>query len=105
MVPRQAIVVGPRFVARADVLETLGLKATEHPMGVGSFVAADDPTGRTAVPGVWVAGNVADLMAQVMGSAAAGTMAAAAINGDLVAEDTDRAVAARRASLPPGPLT
>ena len=61
---------------------------------VGSYVAAD-PTGATAVPGVWVAGNVADLQAQVISSAAAGLNAAAAINADLIAEDIRLAVAAR----------
>ena len=53
-------------------------------MGVGTFIPAVDPTGRTAVPGVWVAGNVTDLMAQVITSAGAGLMAAAAINVDLL---------------------
>ena len=38
---------------------------------IGSYVAAD-PTGATEVPGVWVAGNVANLMEQVIGAAAAG---------------------------------
>ena len=61
-----ALAVAPRFVARAEVLTSLGLEPTEHPMGIGSFINAD-PTGATAVPGVWVAGNVADLMAQVVG--------------------------------------
>ena len=48
---------------RADVLASLGLEATDQEMRghvVGSAVAAD-PTGATAVPGVWVAGNVADM--------------------------------------------
>jgi thioredoxin reductase (NADPH) len=62
-------------------------------MGVGTYVASD-PTGLTAVPGVWVAGNVADPMAQVVGAAAAGTVAAAAINADLVSDDVRLAVAA-----------
>ncbi len=97
VVPRQAVVVAPRFAARAGVLVSLGLATTEHPMGVGSHVAAD-ATGLTAAPGVWVAGNVADLMAPVVGAAAAGYMAAAAINADLVAEDTRRAVTAYRDS-------
>ena len=61
---------------------------------IGSYVAAD-PTGATAVPGVWVAGNVADLRAQVIASAAAGLNTAAMINADLIAEDVRRAVAAR----------
>jgi SAM-dependent methyltransferase len=53
-----------------------------------------DATGATAVPGVWAAGNVTDLRAQVIGSAAAGLMAGAGINADLVADDARRAVAA-----------
>jgi SAM-dependent methyltransferase len=44
------------------------------------------------VPGVWVAGNVADLRAQVINSAAAGLAAGAAINADLIAEETRLAV-------------
>ena len=55
------------------------------------------PPARPSVPGVWVAGNVADLMAQVVGAAAAGSMAGAAINADLITEETRHAVAARRA--------
>jgi thioredoxin reductase len=55
-----------------------------------------DRAGATGVPGVYAAGNVADPMAQVMAAAAAGLMAGAAINGDLVAEDTAAAVAAHR---------
>jgi thioredoxin reductase len=96
VVPRQALVVGPRFVARSQVLASLGLHPTVHPLGVGEFIAAD-ATGRTDVPGVWVAGNVTDLTAQVMSAAAGGVFAAAAINADLVAEDTRRAVSAHRA--------
>ncbi|MDQ3897406.1 MAG: NAD(P)/FAD-dependent oxidoreductase [Actinomycetota bacterium] len=94
VVPRAALAVTPRFVARADVLSSLGLEAAEHPLGVGTYVASD-PTGLTGVPGVWVAGNVADPMSQVIGAAASGTVAAAAINADLVLEDVRRAVTAR----------
>jgi thioredoxin reductase len=60
-------------------------------MGVGSYVDSD-PTGLTSVPGVWVAGNVADLMAGLVGAAAGGSLAAMAINADLVTEDVQRAV-------------
>jgi SAM-dependent methyltransferase len=42
-----------------------------------------------------VAGNVANLFEQVIGAAAAGVRAGAAINADLIAEETDRAVAGR----------
>jgi hypothetical protein len=55
-----------------------------------------DPAGRTQIPGVWAAGNAADLAAQVGGAAAAGAMAGAQINADLVAEETRQAVAASR---------
>ncbi|MGY1821891.1 NAD(P)/FAD-dependent oxidoreductase [Geodermatophilus sp. SYSU D00079] len=98
VVPRSALVVAPRFTARAGVLESLGAPAVDQEMAgsvIGSVVPAD-PTGATAVPGVWVAGNVADLSAQVVVSAAAGLRAGAVINADLVAEDARAAVAARR---------
>ncbi|MFD0972726.1 methyltransferase domain-containing protein [Plantactinospora endophytica] len=97
VVALDAVVVAPRFTARAGVLETLGIKPVDVEMGghvVGSQVPAD-PTG-LAAPGVWVAGNVADGRAQVIASAASGLLAGAAINGDLVAEETREAVAAYR---------
>jgi thioredoxin reductase len=96
VVARSAVVVAPRFTARAGVLDALGLAAVDQEMGgsvVGSAVPAD-PTGATAVPGVWVAGNISDMSAQVVVSAAAGMRAGAMINADLVAEDARRAVAA-----------
>ncbi|WP_406068262.1 NAD(P)/FAD-dependent oxidoreductase [Streptomyces sp. NBC_01020] len=89
-----AVALSPRMRA-GKVLSSLGLDPVEHPMGVGEHIEAD-ATGRTAVPGVWVAGNATDLAAQVVGAAAAGTVSAAAINADLVAEDTSIAVAALR---------
>src|SRR5947209_11096204 len=94
VVPRQALVVTPRFVARSEVLTALGLRPTAHSFG-GEFVTAD-ATGLTDVPGVWVAGNVTDLAASVVVAAAGGASAAAAINADLVAEDTRLAVSAHR---------
>ena len=99
VVPREALVVGPRMVARAPFLAALGLRPVEHPMGFGAAIPAD-ATGRTEVPGVWVAGNVTDLAAQVGAAAAAGAAAAVQINADLVAEDTRRAVAAHREPAP-----
>jgi len=96
--PRQAVVIAPTFTARSDLLTTLGVSAAEERVGdyvLGSAVPAD-ATGATGVPGVWVAGNVTDLRGQVIGSAAAGLNTGAAVNADLVAEETRRAVAARR---------
>ena len=95
VVGREALAVSPRMTARADFLAGLGVRAVEHPAGVGEYIPSD-ATGRTDVPGVWVAGNVTDLAAQV-GAAAAGTAAAAQINTDLVAEETRCAATAYRA--------
>jgi thioredoxin reductase len=95
VVPVRAVAVSPRMVARGGILATLGLKPAEHPSGMGEYIAAD-PTGRTEVPGVWVAGNVADIAATVPASVASGTLAGAHLNADLIAEETGRAVAARR---------
>jgi thioredoxin reductase len=99
VIPRQALVVAPRFTARAGVLTGLGLETTEQERDghvIGSYIASD-PSGATRLPGVWVAGNVANLTEQVIGAANAGVRAAPAINADLIAEDTRRAVAARHA--------
>lgn len=96
VVPREAVVVGPRFTARNELLVALGLAPAEQQVDgqvIGSYLPAD-PAGGTAVPGVWVAGNVADLAATVIGAAAAGVRAGAAINADLVAEDVRHAIAA-----------
>lgn len=97
-VPLRVLVVAPRLEARGDVLAALGLTGVEHPVGMGRHVESGIG-GLTGVPGVWVAGNVTDLMSGVPAAAAAGVQAAAAINADLVAADTDAAVARRNAGL------
>jgi thioredoxin reductase len=84
------VAVASRMVARAGAFAGLGIEPAGHPMG--SYIAADQ-AGRTAVPGVWVAGNATDLSAQVSAASADGARVAALINADLVVEDTDRAVA------------
>ncbi|WP_233221585.1 NAD(P)/FAD-dependent oxidoreductase [Streptomyces carminius] len=99
IIPRRALATASRLTARADFLDGLGLKPAEQEWGgqvIGTAIPAD-PTGATALPGVWAAGNVTSPTEQVVGSAAAGVRAGAAINADLIAEETDRAVAARRA--------
>jgi thioredoxin reductase len=88
------VVVSPRLTARAGILADLGLETTELPRGLGEHVASD-ATGLTAVPGVWVAGNVTNPTAQVLASASASAMAGAVINADLVAEDTQEVAAHR----------
>jgi thioredoxin reductase/2-polyprenyl-3-methyl-5-hydroxy-6-metoxy-1,4-benzoquinol methylase len=99
-----ALIVAPRAMARADLLAPLGLAPADLRLGehvMGTQIEAD-ATGATSVPGVWVAGNVADIQAQVITSAAAGLTAGAAINADLVMEDARRAADARRQQPPRG---
>ncbi|GAA4657571.1 NAD(P)/FAD-dependent oxidoreductase [Amycolatopsis dongchuanensis] len=100
VVPRQAVVVGTHMTARSELLVSLGLETAEQSVFgqvMGTYVPAD-PTGKTAVPGVWVAGNVTNLGAQVIVAAGAGLGAGAAINNDLMVEDTTRAVEQRAAA-------
>jgi thioredoxin reductase len=92
VIERSAVVVAPRFQARHALVDALGATVAEHPLGIGSQVQAD-ATGKAA-PGVWVAGNVADVTAGVLQSAASGVTAAAAVNADLTADDTARALSA-----------
>jgi thioredoxin reductase len=92
-VPLDVVAVAPRYLARAELLAPLGLSPVEIRAGgyvIGTRIEAD-PSGATAVPGVWVAGNLTDPQAQVVTSAAAGLAAGAAINFDLVTEDASPA--------------
>jgi thioredoxin reductase (NADPH) len=94
VVARQVLVVAPLFTANADPLAGLGVKPVDQEVyGTvrGSRIPAD-PNGRTEVPGVWVAGNIADITAHVMTAAVQGLTAASAINVDLIMEDTRAAV-------------
>jgi thioredoxin reductase len=75
--PADVVVVQSRMVARSALLAPLGIEPTPHPFG--ELVGA-------VVPGVWVAGNVTDLAAQVVVAAGQGVMAGAMANADLVAE-------------------
>ncbi|KPG81917.1 FAD-dependent oxidoreductase [Frigoribacterium sp. RIT-PI-h] len=93
-----ALAVMARGRARAAFVAARGPGATAPPAGVGTHLATVEPfTGRSAVPGVWLAGNVTEPMAQVGAAAGAGTMAGAAINMDLVTAEVAAAVAALRA--------
>ncbi len=95
VVPVHYLAVAPQFLAQGEVLAGLGVDPAPHPMGVGTYVPSD-PGGATDVPGVWVAGNVADVMAGLVQAQAGGATAAAAINADLVNADTDEALVRRR---------
>jgi thioredoxin reductase/trans-aconitate methyltransferase len=93
-----ALTVLPFMAARAELLAPLGLTPTEVLLDgqpIGTQIEAD-PSGATSVPGLWVAGNLADMHAHVITSAAAGLTAAAAINADLAGEDARRAADGHR---------
>lgn len=97
VVAREVLATASRAVARTGFLGSLGLATVEHPSGMGEHLPVD-AFGRTEVPGVWAAGNVADIAAQVGSSAAAGAWAGAQINADLVTAETTAAVEARRSA-------
>ncbi|MFD6164312.1 NAD(P)/FAD-dependent oxidoreductase [Oerskovia sp. NPDC060287] len=100
VVPCAALVVAPRFTARSAVLASLGVTTEDQVVDgvtIGTYVPSD-PQGATSVPGVRVAGNVTNIMAQVVAAAAAGVQAAAATNGDLIADEVRQALAARTTS-------
>lgn len=89
-----AVVVAPVCRARAELLAPFGVRPSEVRLDgnlLGTQVESD-PTGSTTEPGIWVAGNVTNTQAQVISSAAAGLAAAAAINNDLITDDTEHAV-------------
>jgi thioredoxin reductase len=86
VVPRQALFVPPRFVPNGVLLAGLGCDTDDQ----GWVIAGR--TGRTSVPGVWVAGNVANARAQVITAAGEGSAAAIDLNGDLVDDDVRAAV-------------
>jgi thioredoxin reductase len=86
-----AVASASRLVARAELFAGIGIEPSQHP--AGTFIQSDE-IGRTAVPGVWAAGNSTDLFAQVSGAIADGARAAQHLNADLVLADVDRALAA-----------
>ncbi|MFJ5961653.1 NAD(P)/FAD-dependent oxidoreductase [Pseudarthrobacter oxydans] len=96
----EALVVGPRAHARLEAFAGLGLAPSEHPSGAGTFLETD-ADGGTPVPGVWAAGNVTDLKAQVLASAAAAAWTAVVINNHLMAEELAADVDAYRRALAP----
>jgi thioredoxin reductase len=95
VVSRDAVFVRPAFMPNDRLLNALG--CATHPNG---WVIAD-ATGQTSVPGVWVAGNVANPRAQVITAAGEGSTAAIAINASLVDEDVRIALDQLRAGSPP----
>jgi len=85
-VAADAVVVSPRFRARAEAVAPLGLRPAAHPTGLGDFLATDE-TGQTAVPGVYAAGNVTDPSQQVLQAAANGSRVGVMISFSLAYDD------------------
>ena len=81
----ETVAVGPRARLRAPFLAGLGLVVEQHPSGMGEHLPVDG-VGRTAVEGVWAAGNVADPSAQVGMAAAQAALAAAGMVGEFAFE-------------------
>lgn len=88
--PVDALFVAPSPEVSAGFLDGLGLARTDAP---GRPLAVDG-LGATSHPRVWAAGNVTAPFGNVPLSMGAGSMAGAAVNAALVADDAAAAVAA-----------
>ena len=84
--PAESVVVGARFHPRVEFLAGTGIETVDHPTGLGTTVETDE-TGRTAVAGIYAAGNVTDPSQQVIEAAARGGRVGAMISFDLVRAD------------------
>ncbi|TXK19675.1 NAD(P)/FAD-dependent oxidoreductase [Homoserinibacter sp. GY 40078] len=85
VIPSGAIAIGPRYEARTELFEQLG-GVPEVVPGAGTVIPTD-AVGRTPLPDVWAVGNASDATAMVGASAAAGTMAGAQLNVDLLLKE------------------
>jgi thioredoxin reductase len=94
VVRRTAVFVRPRFVPSTDLLVSLGCDLDDD-----GWVRTD-AVGRTTVPGVSVAGNVANPRAQVITAAGEGSSAAIALNADLVDDDVHTALTSKESPCP-----
>jgi thioredoxin reductase len=95
-VPVRGLGVAAPLRVNSPVLDALGLpRETLELFGaeLGDHYPSDPRTGATALPGVFLAGNVTDPSAQVVTAAGAGLLAAVAVNSDLVVEETAAALA------------
>lgn len=89
-VPLDVVFATGRMVPLDDLLVQLGAEQSDTFFGPWT---ASDPTGRTSVEGVWVAGNTANPGALVPVAMASGVTVGATINAELVAEDVRLALA------------
>lgn len=84
------ILVGPGFHPRVEALAELGLRPELHATGMGEVIAVD-PTGATAIEGVFAAGSVTDPSQQVLVAAAEGSRVGAAVAVSLANQDLSAA--------------
>lgn len=87
-----AAVVASSMHANAELYLRLGGHLAQNPMG--EYIATDQ-MGATDIPGVYAAGNVANLGAMILASAAAGVSAGAAINFAFIQEAAEKALIER----------
>ncbi len=83
-IPCRGIFFVPKLAAGSELPKSLGCQTTDS----GTIII--DSSGKTNVPGVFSAGDSATDKYQVVMAASLGFMAAAAINGELLAEDWNR---------------
>ena len=100
VVPLRNLVVAAPAVAHSTLLSDLGVEVADFALGdfvFGAYAVAE-PTGATSVPGLYTAGNVSSIQAQVSTSAAGGLLTGAFVNAQLIEEEAAHAVAERRAT-------
>jgi thioredoxin reductase len=85
VVPTAAIYASGAFVPLDELLRKAGAATEPGPFG-GEFVTVDR-IGKTSVPGLFAAGNAVDPSGTLATVAAAGSLAGAAINAELVEDD------------------
>ena len=95
---RDAIVVASQPHVRADFLGPLGIEPKPFEMNGTTFGSVIDiePSGATAVPGIFAAGNATDIAMILVASAAHGVRVGAWINAEMASADAVRAVQSRR---------
>lgn len=86
-----ALFIDPVPAPGDTVLAGLDVNKSEGPHGLA---LALDPTGATSVPGLWAAGNVANVAATVPVSMGAGAMAGVGVNMFLMQQDIQQAMLA-----------
>lgn len=83
-VEADAVAVMPYFRANADLYTAMGGELEELPNGVQ---VPTDEVGQTSIPGLWAAGNVADVQAMLEGAVAHGVKVAAMLNANMEMAD------------------